>query len=204
MSDGCSAKRAAAAKKFLRRSLRLLKPDKNHIILEVGCGTGEVSRWLAGKGYKVHGIDFIPQVIEYAEGRLKGASSDVQFHVCDAVHMNDFNKNTFHCIIDGHCLHYIISIKDRSRYFANASRVLKRGGLFLIMTRCHPHREDVSCNYQYSVSERRKYASHPRYVVSAEKISAEVEAAGFKIIEKMISTFDRGKQADFFIHACKE
>jgi len=204
MSDGCAAERTATAKKFLRQSLRLLKPDKNHIILEVGCGTGQVSRWLAGKGYKVHGIDFIPQVIEFAEGRLQGASSDIKFHVCDAVHMKDFNDNTFHCIVDGHCLHYIMGSKDRSLYLANAYRVLKRGGLFLIMTRCHPRRGHASCNNQYTDSGGQKNKSLPRHVVPAEKISAEVEAAGFKIVKKMISSFDGGKKADFFIHACKE
>ena len=37
---------------------------KNQRVIDVGCGNGEVSRWLAGKGFAVLGLDYTGAAIE--------------------------------------------------------------------------------------------------------------------------------------------
>ena len=45
-------------------------------ILDAGCGTGDTSLFLAGRGYKVTGIDFLDEPIQWAQA--KAAERGVQ------------------------------------------------------------------------------------------------------------------------------
>jgi SAM-dependent methyltransferase len=46
---------------------------------EVGCGEGELSIRLAGRGFKVRGTDAFPQVLEEARSRAVAAGVEVEF-----------------------------------------------------------------------------------------------------------------------------
>src|SRR6185312_2198551 len=47
--------------------------------LELGCGTGTNSVWLAQQGFEVTGIDLAPLAVEKAEQRARAAGVEVQF-----------------------------------------------------------------------------------------------------------------------------
>ena len=49
--------------------LRRLRPAAR-TVLDVGCGSGEHARLLAGQGYQVTGIDISPEFVEIARGKL--------------------------------------------------------------------------------------------------------------------------------------
>lgn len=57
---------------FSRESLR--SP-----VLDIGCGAGDLSLWLASKGYEVLGIDYVPKAIELARKKAKESNSSALF-----------------------------------------------------------------------------------------------------------------------------
>ena len=56
-----------SSKPFLIETLPCLDIKPNAQVLELGCGTGPVACFLSQLGYRVHGIDIIPDAIDKAK-----------------------------------------------------------------------------------------------------------------------------------------
>jgi cyclopropane fatty-acyl-phospholipid synthase-like methyltransferase len=100
-------------------------------VLDAGCGTGDTALFLAGRGCKVTGIDFLDVPIQRA--RQKAAERGVQatFLVKDALTLKDWSER-FDNVIDSGLFH-VLSDEDRPRYVQGLATVLKLGGhLFLL------------------------------------------------------------------------
>jgi cyclopropane fatty-acyl-phospholipid synthase-like methyltransferase len=100
-------------------------------VLDAGCGTGDTAIFLARRGCKVTGIDFIEEAINRA--RRKAGERDVQatFLVKDALTLKDWSER-FDNVIDSGLFH-VFSDEDRRRYVEGLATVLKPGGrLFLL------------------------------------------------------------------------
>src|SRR5438876_11252183 len=59
--------------------------------LELGCGTGTNSVWLAQQGFEVTAIDLAPLAVERAEKRAHAAGAKVNFVVADMCHLPDLD-----------------------------------------------------------------------------------------------------------------
>ena len=71
-----------------------LTPDD--VILDIGCGTGEITHFLAKKsGAKVTGIDKIPELIQYA--KLNNGGANINYEVVDAQVKAIYLKIIFSC-----------------------------------------------------------------------------------------------------------
>ena len=98
---------------------------KDGEILEFGCGTGRHGRLLGKSGYLVHGVDLSQQMIDLAE------SSD-QFS-CEQgdIRTVSFGKKFDAVVSFFHVMSYQVSNTDVNAVFSNASKHLKKGGLFI-------------------------------------------------------------------------
>lgn len=56
-----------------------------HVVLDVGCGTGENTLYLASRGHAVHGIDGAPSAIERAREKAAERGLDADFQVADVI-----------------------------------------------------------------------------------------------------------------------
>lgn len=56
-----------------------MKP--NAAIIDVGCGTGEISLRLAEKGHKVTGIDLSEEMLVFAQQKRRRKSSRFNFYI---------------------------------------------------------------------------------------------------------------------------
>jgi ubiquinone/menaquinone biosynthesis C-methylase UbiE len=95
-------------------------------VLEVGCGTGAVSRFLAGRSSvgEVVGVDPSPFFIDRARNLAEAAGLDVGFAVGDARDL-PFDEGTFDAVV----LHTTLShIPEPHRALAEARRVLRSPG----------------------------------------------------------------------------
>lgn len=94
--------------------------DGRSAILELGCGTGDVSAQLAKLGSRVAGIDFSENMVEIASTRFP----TLEFEVADAESL-PFGDHEFDVVASCYTAHHFAR---PDRVFAEARRVLKAGG----------------------------------------------------------------------------
>ncbi len=100
-------------------------------ILDAGCGTGDTALFLAGRGCKVTGIDFIEEPITRARRKAAERGLAVTFLVKDALTLKDWSER-FDNVIDNGLFH-VFSDEDRRRYVEGLATVLKPGGRVFLM-----------------------------------------------------------------------
>ncbi|MFC4077764.1 class I SAM-dependent methyltransferase [Salinithrix halophila] len=105
-------------------------PQPGDTALDIGCGGGWESIFLAECGYQVLGIDLAPEAIKLAKQRAKEAGVQVDFRQGNALQL-PVEDETIDFITDRGCLH-IIPEKDQPTYVNEVTRVLKPGGVFLL------------------------------------------------------------------------
>lgn len=66
------------------RLLRSWLPEGTADVLDVGCGTGSLSRLAAQAGHRVTGVDLAPRMVERAKAKLEAAGLEGRFLVGDA------------------------------------------------------------------------------------------------------------------------
>jgi cyclopropane fatty-acyl-phospholipid synthase-like methyltransferase len=100
-------------------------------VLDAGCGTGDTSLFLAGRGCNVTGIDFLEMPIQRAQRKAAERGVPVTFLVKDAMTLKDWGERFDNAIDSG--LFHVFSDDDRCRYVEGLATVLKPGGrLFLL------------------------------------------------------------------------
>lgn len=93
-------------------------------VLDAGCGTGEVARWLAKRGASVYGLDISPEMCMSAAE----ASENIPFLPHDLSAPLPFEANSFDIVIALACLEYLPDVESCVAEFA---RVLADDGQFL-------------------------------------------------------------------------
>lgn len=81
--------------------------------LDLGCGAGTFSIFLAKQGYQVTGLDFIPKALEMAEGRARAEGVLVKWVLADLLEWKSADR--FDLVLDSGCLH-TVSSKNMRRY----------------------------------------------------------------------------------------
>lgn len=104
-------------------------------ILEIGCGTGKNTVFLAQIGAKVHALDFSQGMLEKARAKVNAAH--VQFSVADLTRKWPCEDNAYDLLV---CNLVLEHIEDLSFIFSEAFRVLEENGRFLI-NELHPFRQ---------------------------------------------------------------
>jgi SAM-dependent methyltransferase len=106
--------------------------------LDLGCGTGTTSIYLASRGWEAVGVDFAPNAIRRArrKARRQTLSGSATFRSAD-VSRPDFLADDrtvaapFDLLIDVGCLHGLDAVR-RPTYAANITRLSRPGAVFLL------------------------------------------------------------------------
>jgi SAM-dependent methyltransferase len=95
-------------------------------VLDVGCGTGEITSRLAAKYPKATfvGIDLEETHLERARAKSKAFGSRVRFQTGDALNM-PFGDEQFDLVV---CRHVIQAVPDAAQVLREIRRVLRPGG----------------------------------------------------------------------------
>jgi len=104
-------------------------------ILEIGCGTGKNTVFLAQIGTRVHALDFSEGMIEKAKKKVQ--AENVRFSVADLTQKWPCENRSYDLIV---CNLVLEHIEDLSFIFSEAFRVLEKEGRFLI-NELHPFRQ---------------------------------------------------------------
>jgi len=97
--------------------------------LELGCGVGRFSRYMAQAGLRAVGVDFSSVAIEKARARVAQDAAKPEFLVADVQELT--LEDTFDISFDVGCFHCLDEVKQRA-YVAQVSRLLRPGGTHLI------------------------------------------------------------------------
>jgi methyl halide transferase len=100
--------------------------------LELGCGTGTNSVWLAQQGFDATGVDVAPLAVEHAQKRAHAASVNVRFVVADVFHLPDLD-GPFEFFFDRGCYH-AVRREAPNKYAPAVARQLASGARGLILT----------------------------------------------------------------------
>ncbi len=109
-------------------------------VLEIAVGTGR-NLPLYGDDVQLTGIDFSPSMLLIARERARSIGVDVDLRVGDAQAL-DFADQSFDTVV---CTLALCSILDDRLAVAEARRVLRSGGRFLLMEHVCSHLLPVRC-----------------------------------------------------------
>lgn len=101
--------------------------------LELGCGTGDCSIYLAQHGWKVTAVDFVAKPLERARAKAGAAGAAVDFVRADVTQLSQAGIGAnFELIVDNGCLHNM-SDADRDGYVREVSAVAAPDARLLIV-----------------------------------------------------------------------
>lgn len=103
-------------------------PKNNSKILEIGCGPGNITKYLLDKrpDFKITAIDIAPKMIELA----KKNNPSVDFRVLDSRSLNSLNIE-FNAIIAGFCIPYLSKV-DCEKLLNDCNNLLSNSGILYI------------------------------------------------------------------------
>ncbi len=116
-----------------RLVIELAKIRRGDTVLDVGCGTGNLTltaQSYAGPSGKVYGIDAAPEMIEVAKSKASRSGLDVVFQV-GLIEQLAFPDATFDVVISRLVMHHLPDDLKR-KGLAEMLRVLKPGGHLVI------------------------------------------------------------------------
>lgn len=148
--------------------------DQKAKVLEVGCGPGNITKYLLGKqpGWRIKGTDIAPNMIALARKNNPAA----QFEVMDSRQMGELT-DTFDGIVCGFCLPYL-SETDALLLVKNCYQLLSQSGVFYLS---FVEGDYSSSGYQTGSSGDRTYF----YYYSLDQMKNTLMENGFQVLEPM-------------------
>jgi ubiquinone/menaquinone biosynthesis C-methylase UbiE len=118
----------------------LIKKGKT---LDLCCGAGTNTVYLAEKGLEVTAIDISSRAIEYAKEKAKHAKVKIDFRIQSFVDL-PFGDEEFDFAFDMGCFHHV-QVEDRTIFIKGVHRVLKKGGSCLLT--CFSYKNGPAWNH---------------------------------------------------------
>lgn len=103
-------------------------------VLDVGCGTGELSLYLARRGHDVLGIDLSPLAVDQAAQKARWRDIEAHFLVWDALNLPPLGDRgfVFRTVVDSGMFH-LLGDRERDRFLAGLESVVRTGGLYCVL-----------------------------------------------------------------------
>lgn len=194
-----------------RHFRRLKRPVET--VLELGCGTGSLTRLLARRGYAVTAMDLSPDMLTVAEQKCRGLN--VRFLCRD---MTEFGRlGPVDGVVSGlDSVNYVTRPKSLQRMFRSVFDSLSPGGLFLFDVKtpaalegadgqtCLDEDDDLYCVWRADYHARRRVCGygldlflrqedgswlregeyHEEYAYTMEELEGFLREAGFQNVKQ--------------------
>ncbi len=156
--------------------VELLDPKKNERILDLGCGSGQLTFIINELAKETIGIDKSPEMITDAKLKFK----NIEFQICDAENFR-FNEK-FDSIFSNATLHWVKNYKNAIKcMFENLKSdgkiILEFGGKGNVQTIVNQLKNSLSKRGYSEQSELELW-----YFPSIGEYSTELESAGFRVL----------------------
>lgn len=134
-------------------------------VLDIGIGTGRISKLLIERGAIVYGVDISRKMIEQAKKKLK--EKPINFKIADVGRKIPYPDNKFDYVV---CIRVLKYIPNWRNTIKEVSRILKKDGIFIF---------DISNLYSV-VSFALKNSNY--FVFKYNEVKRVLESEGFQII----------------------
>ncbi len=113
---------------------------RDGLVLDLGCGTGNMTELLAGNGYDMIGIDLSEEMLEIAAKKKEASALDILYLQQD---MREFELyGTVKAVISVcDSMNYILEWEDLCQVFSLVNNYLDPGGIFIF---------DLNTEYKYA------------------------------------------------------
>jgi ubiquinone/menaquinone biosynthesis C-methylase UbiE len=203
--DRLSDSQLAGGKRLVER----LGVQAGERVLDVGCGTGRLARWIAEitgpRG--VIGVDPLPERIQVARAAAPGLS----FAVGNAEDLSAFADGSFDVVCMSAVFHWI---ENKPKALAEARRVLRRGGRLGLTTPAKELRgASTTAKLVTPILTRAPYNEHLspagmaviRFGCTTTELVTTLVEAGFELLElhllRRTQYFERGQDAVDFVQS---
>lgn len=179
---------------YIDKSLRQHGIGKG-LVLELGCGTGNMTRMMADKGYDMIGIDLSEEMLSIARQRSEGRNDGILYLCQD---MREFELYgtvaAVICVCDS--INYMLSKEDLSKVFRLVSNYLDPGGLFIFdMDTEYLYKEVLGDNITYMDHETGNYIwennFYPEEMINEVNLTLFVKEANSQLYSKHQETHVR-------------
>ncbi len=138
-------------------------------ILDVGCGTGNYSVELSGRGHRVVGIDFSPSMLTLAQYKANQGSMRPQFLFSNLNRTLPFRDDSFDAVV---CINVLYTIPDQDSFIEELRRVARIPSLIIMVNCKKPISLQTAIKHQWNVTTglQRIYALYSLISVGAWNI----------------------------------
>ncbi|NBG89488.1 class I SAM-dependent DNA methyltransferase [Isachenkonia alkalipeptolytica] len=115
---------------FIEKCIKKNNSTKRNKLLELACGTGNVTIPLAKKGYEITAMDRSIEMLSQAQQKAMESNLHLKFYQQDMLNLEiDEDFDTILCLCDG--INYILDPEDLKVFFQKVYSLLKERGVFI-------------------------------------------------------------------------
>lgn len=179
------------------RVTELLDVDAGTTVLDVGCGTGQLSRRLVDRGASVVGVDSSREMVTRARAR-HGNVDGLRFVHGDARRLVDAvgADTAFDAVFSNAALHWVPG-PDHDAVLDGVARLLRPGGAFVAELGGRGNVGNVVEAVRCELTERGYEAGDPWYFPSVGAYAPRLESHGLEVRDAHLfarpTTLDRGE-----------
>jgi ubiquinone/menaquinone biosynthesis C-methylase UbiE len=169
------------SKLILPNLIRILSPQSNEEILDLGCGQGFFSRQIAQSGARVMGVDIGNELIKIAKDQ---AGEREKYLVLSAEKLTGLSGERFDAVV---CVLALQNIKNMQNAILEIARVLKPNGRVVLVLNHPTFRIPSASDWQFDEKTNVQYRRMSKYL---SEITQEVDMTqGVKDIKKKKFTY---------------
>jgi len=117
----------------------ILQKQKSKLVLDLACGTGNMTLLLAKKGFDMIGVDLSEDMLATAQQKMYEENQRILFLAQDMRELDLYGTvDAVICVCDG--LNYILDPSDLTKVFARVKLFLNPGGIFIF---------DINTEYKF-------------------------------------------------------
>lgn len=158
-----------------KKIIKMVDPQKNDVICDLGCGEGNLSRDIVKKVKKIYGVDISPT-------RVKRARKNGIDAVCADVCLTSFKSNCFDKVICSEVIEHVINPKE---LIHELNRILKKGGTVVLTVPFNQKIEKTLLDVPKEDLEQMDYNEiKKRYHVTEDHLNSFSEEGFIKLLEE--------------------